>query len=469
MSAVNTLPRVLMNPKLHRRPGVETLSRSNPNDEGKRHKCPPIEPGKDKLVFNLDQAGSHIVDAVRSFIDHQQVKDCTEPVTSPLSPADGLSPASTAMANACSHDHDYLSTNYVNGRDDSKPLSDTHVNFDKNGEVLRPWPENKIIVRIPIPPKPPSQSSPRDVTRDFGSWSCRRVIKPSADQHLEVIEGLSKTRQKASPNEDTCIFKSTCKTAQPLRKSRPRRKAKLVQDENALVEKKEEFHLSSSSRNASTNKDHTPKLLSDDSTLSDQLNDFDIATDKLTLEWQSLVKSYQSQFGDDVTDASDADFGHPIGQSTPSRTETENDFPLPHPSVTPSPPSLSRSEKFSEEESSIGFQKEDSAYFSLNSSSSSSVQPNTSTGTPIFRSTTSSGYRSRPSTGHESVSSVRPPSSGKRVASESLSSTSSGGSSDDDSVCSSISSLKPEDHQVSSSGDKCCPRDTRTSSDDSLK
>lgn len=445
MSGTNVLPRVLVNPKLYRRQGVEAASRSNISDESKRHKCPPIEVLKEKHLINSENAS--FPDVPWSSQNHQQSNNSTESINSPLSPAECLSPACAAMANACSHDHDYLSNDkLIAGCYDNNNASEMHLSNEKNPEFLRPWLENKAIIRVPIPPKPPTQSSPRDVGKDLGPWHYRRVVKPQVDQTAGITEELNRVRQKSFLNEnDTCIFKSTNKTAQPLRKARSKKKSKATSDEKENIEK-EQLQSSSSSRSTSTTNSEASKLFSIASPSSQELNDFDIATDKLTVEWQNLVKSYCTKSRETSEKLSNVDFKQPNGHSTPFKNE--NNLPIPRPSVTPCPPGLTRFNKFNNEDEDSEPTKNDSAYFSLNSSFCS-VQPNNSSGTPAFHLNTSAGVRSRPSTGHTSLSSARPPSGGKRVAAESLSSTSSGSSSDDDSLCSSLSSHHLEHLDVS--------------------
>ena len=480
MSGGDTLPRVLVNPKLHRRQVSEVpFSRTNSStQEIKKHICPPIDALKD--IVSSDNTGlSQLSEKSRPCLNLQHDKVLADNAISPLSPADGLSPACTAMANACNHDHDYLSPdNHRLNHDGSRHMSELSLNLDLNDDIIRPRPEMKAIIRIPAPPKPTTQKSPRDgkFARDVSLRHPRRIIKPPTE--LNDAKNKQKQQESQTTKESNCIFVSTSRTSQPrrVRSRTSRRKIKALSNENSLVSGDQPSSSSSSKRSTSTTHSDSSKTTFFE-TIENNDN-FDVSKDKLTVEWQNMVKQYQSK-QEDASYFSDApseeEVGQPVQHSTPGRTDLKKDamMPSPRPSVTPCPPTASRrsarhvenstNDEITEKDNE-SVAKNDSAYFSFNSSISS-LQPHSSAGTPIAR--WSAREQSRPSTGQRSAGSTRP-SSGKRTADASLSSSSSGSSSEDDSLCSSVSS-KILEEDSNQSVIEASNRKTRNSSVDSTK
>ena len=443
MAGKDTLPRVLVNPKLHRRQIVEASFVRKNNNETKKHKCPPIETIKEKA---LSENGTYVTDPVLSL---QADRNLLEGPNTTFSPTD-VSPACTAMVNACCHDHDYLSNEPANPNT-SRPMSELSLNLDVNEEGnLRPRADIKTIIRVPVPPsKNGAQKSPRDLKlpRELGVRPNRRLLKTSEISDI----GLKILQQNEQPAENKCVFISTSKTAQPRRvRSRTSRRKAAVGDENQSHDK-DKVLSSASSRSAVTTSSSSSKT---DNDITSQIDNFDVATDKLTVEWQNMVKKYHPQnSGGQLSDDLSADeIDSPVCHSTPDKNEAPLDcvIPSPLPSATPCPINFSRRSSRrvngseDESESTEKAVKRDSAYFSFNSSVSS-LQPSQSAGNPSFRSHSQAECPSRPSTGQRSAASTRPPSVGKRLATDSLSSTSSGASSDEDSYCSSISLKMPDD------------------------
>ena len=483
MSSGESLPRVLLNPKLHRRVAGETaFSRTLVvNQENKKHLCPPIDTSKDKVSIISDNAAFNpLTDKTRSSLINQHDKCSVDAAISPLSPADGLSPACTAMANACSHDHDYLSPDHLrSNRDGSRHMAELSLNLDLSDEnTVRPRADITTITRIPAPPKATAQKSPRSnkFTRDVSLRHHRRIVKPELP--VEMIDSNLKQAQlhETQADDTACVFVSTSITAQP-RSRTARRKVKIRGNENKVLSKEQPSSSSSSNRSTSTTLSESSKDSTSDNLSKDV--DFDFTKDKLTLEWQSMVKKHGLKTDDPsyVSDhLSDDEACQPVCHSTPDKLgpKTDCNMPSPRPSATPCPPCPSRrsarhkdSSTSNDKQNEEGLiSKNDSAYFSFNSSISS-IQPCSSSGTPVIR--TSARDRSRPSTGQRSAGSTRPPSVGKRGADTSLSSSSSGASSDDDSFCSSISSPFLEEGDRNQCENKTEEKTNRNSSLDSSK
>ena len=474
MSSGDSLPQVLVNPKLHRRQGNEvSFSKlNNCTQENKKCVCPPIDALKDKVSTDVISFSSSQEKSYAGLQHTHTDPSSADPAVSPLSPANGLSPACAAMANACSHDHDYLSPDlHRSNRDGTRHMTELSLNIDcsENGIIL-PRHDATATVRVPVPPKTITQKSPRDgkLMRDITLRHHRRILKPSA----EILDANAKQQDPPTSNESACVFVSSSKTARPRARSRTTRRKVRDADEN--LNQRQTSSSSSSKRSTSTISDN----FSNDNSGSVKDIDFDVTKDKLTVEWQNMVKQYHSKQEHSLyssDDLSEDDLGHPVDHSTPGKAQCN--IPSPQPSVTPCPPASRRlarcgfenhpnhklSEKDELSNSNVG--KTDSAYFSFNSSVSSS-QPRSCAGTPIVKSVPLDN--SRPSTGQRSAGSTRPPSGGKRIADASLSSTSSGSSSDDDSLRSSTSSKIIEEEDAHKQVVKANDGKTRNSSVESL-
>ena len=438
MNFNDSLPRVLTTPKLHRRPQVDITANS---PELQKHRWPPIDITKDASGdFFVIETTANIQE--KSRVDHNGHL-VNEETQLPLSPANGVSAACAAMANACSHDHDYISSDSSRlGRlnpdvaSASRPASPSKLFEDS---VPRVRLEIKTV-RVPVPPKSHAPTSPRDAkpARTTGNKLIRRYIRP--DDVTETRRGRpSKTQEPHEIIDNKCVFVSTRKTAEstPGRVSAGRRRNRKKATPDFVTAQEQ------SRKTTSFASDVAGVAVKEEISVNND-EKFDLSNDILTKEWLKMVQRYRTekrQNDEGPDDAETENFGKPLRESTPvrnaesSNANTELKFLSPRPSVTPCPPNLSKTGMKSKngELNDSNVVGDDSAYFSITSSVCS--RPTSSAGMPTFR----AGSESRPPTGG------RPQSGEKRVAATSLSSSSScTASSDDDSEFGSMTSPKSD-------------------------
>nr|XP_018670705.1 uncharacterized protein LOC100178849 [Ciona intestinalis] len=426
--------RLLTTPKLHRR-----VSQSQSSTKGKaEYKCPPIST-KDATNLLTDgfteNSQTNLSPRRPSIVPARKVSP-TDGNCSPLSPANGVSAACTAMANACSHDHDYISVEQPRIRRQppitpsqispaSTVLQPRCVNSDRtnvssltareddscycpdiksNRPIQQPVPPPKLLQpTIPNHAKPPREARCTLRRRYF-----RQNDTGPSDKATATTEELSKNK---------LVFVSTSKTAEPRTHSRKlkqlseeRRPNDLAQSEvgpTACLSKMEESVA--------------PQVVNN--------SDFNIKTDKLTVAWLSLVNSVGKG---DANEKNLPDVPGEDIQAHPDLNHENQHSSAPLACASPNPPKVQQIG--GDTDSCIGCptkcnqHETDSAYSSLASSLCS--PPPTSANVPLL-----SG-EFRPSSSSRPASGSRPPSGGKRVAPCSLSSSSSSScatSSDDDS------------------------------------
>ena len=506
--------RLLTTPKLHRRvhvppkdsqsSGFKIQSTSSSEKDEVKFKCPPISNAKELKNLNACESAttSDSDSAINLLHGHNRIDvDGSETGSSftaaaPLSPATGISATCLAMAQACSHDHDYIIVSHDEAARvlrqtealQAAPLAPqiiSHKKLDMKSvasiKSSRTEQESSADlaanVHRPVPAPPMLPKSPREgKPRMASSKLRRRYVRPESTVDQSPSRALRNKSGKKDDVDPSCVFTGTRKMSE-AKSSKAHRRQKANAEERPKPESRSNSSTPENQQSSIAGRSDTVQKLSSanlvrlvasslNGTATDECKTFDVTKDELTAAWLAMVNNVRKQNSQAELECPDSPalgsanprHSTPVPEihdvTSPSSLNFDITLDSPRPCVTPRSPSPPKRPgrdceltaplaELNESESSI----DDSAYFSL--ASSMATRPPTSSGLPTFRESSRPESRvQQTSAAARPPSAGRPPSGGKRVAACSLSSSSSStcatSSDDDESVCGSETSTQAD-------------------------